>query len=186
MGLLLDKAIIFAVNAHRGQLRKGTNTPYILHPMEAAAIVGSMTDDDEVIAAAVLHDTVEDTAVTLDEICEQFGKRVAELVAAESENKREDKPAASTWKIRKEETIAEIGKMNRDEKIIVLADKLSNVRAIYRDYAVLGDRLWEKFNCHDKNEQGWYYKSICDALREDFEKDFAWLELFELTARVFG
>ena len=105
MGLLLDKAIIFAVNAHRGQLRKGSNAPYILHPMEAAAIVAAMTDDEEVIAAAVLHDTVEDTAVTLDEICEQFGKRVAELVAAESENKREDKPAASTWKIRKEETI---------------------------------------------------------------------------------
>ena len=154
--------------------------------MEAGAIAATLTDDEEIIAAAVLHDVVEDCGVTGGELTVLFGERVASLVAADSEDKRESLPAADTWKIRKEETIAEIGKMNRDEKIIVLADKLSNVRAIYRDYAVLGDGLWEKFNCRDKNEQGWYYKSICDALREDFEKDFAWLELFELTARVFG
>lgn len=101
MGLILDKAIIFAVNAHRGQFRKGSDTPYILHPMEAAAIVGTMTADDEVLAAAVLHDTVEDTGTTTEQIREQFGERVAALVSAESENKREDQPAASTWKIRK-------------------------------------------------------------------------------------
>ena len=182
----LTKAICFAAEKHEGQTRKGTDIPYIVHPMEAGAIAATLTDDEEIIAAAVLHDVVEDCGVTGGELTALFGERVASLVAADSEDKRESLPAADTWKIRKEETIAEIGKMNRDEKIIVLADKLSNVRAIYRDYAVLGDRLWEKFNCHDKNEQGWYYKSICDALREDFEKDFAWLELFELTARVFG
>ena len=182
----LTKAICFAAEKHEGQTRKGTDIPYIVHPMEAGAIAATLTDDEEIIAAAVLHDVVEDCGVTGGELTVLFGERVASLVAADSEDKRESLPAADTWKIRKEETIAEIGKMNRDEKIIVLADKLSNVRAIYRDYAVLGDRLWEKFNCHDKNEQGWYYKSICDALREDFEKDFAWLELFELTARVFG
>ena len=183
--LTLTKAICFAAEKHEGQTRKGTDIPYITHPMEAGAIAATLTDDEEIIAAAVLHDVVEDCGVTGGELTVLFGERVASLVAADSEDKRESLPAADTWKIRKEETIAEIGKMNRDEKIIVLADKLSNVRAIYRDYAVLGDRLWEKFNCHDKNEQGWYYKSICDALREDFEKDFAWLELFELTARVF-
>ena len=182
----LTKAICFAAEKHEGQTRKGTDIPYITHPMEVGAIAATLTDDEEIIAAAVLHDVVEDCGVTGGELTVLFGERVASLVAADSEDKRESLPAADTWKIRKEETIAEIGKMNRDEKIIVLADKLSNVRAIYRDYAVLGDRLWEKFNCRDKNEQGWYYKSICDALREDFEKDFAWLELFELTARVFG
>ena len=82
MGLILDKAIIFAVNAHRGQFRKGSDTPYILHPMEAAAIVGTMTADDEVLAAAVLHDTVEDTGTTIEQIREQFGERVAALVSA--------------------------------------------------------------------------------------------------------
>ncbi len=185
MGLLLDKAIIFAVNAHRGQLRKGTNTPYILHPMEAAAIVGSMTDDDEVIAAAVLHDTVEDTAVTLDEICEQFGKRVAELVAAESENKREDKPAASTWKIRKEETIEHLKTAPKEVKMLTLGDKLSNIRSICRDYEAQGDALWQRFNQKDKNEHRWYYKSIADCL-SDLREYPAYKEYVFLAEKTFG
>lgn len=185
MGLLLDNAIIFAVNAHRGQLRKGTNTPYILHPMEAAAIVGSMTDDDEVIAAAVLHDTVEDTAVTLDEICEQFGKRVAELVAAESENKREDKPAASTWKIRKEETIEHLKTAPKEVKMLTLGDKLSNIRSICRDYEAQGDALWQRFNQKDKNEHRWYYKSIADCL-SDLREYPAYKEYAFLAEKTFG
>ena len=132
--------------------------------MEAAAIVAAMTDDEEVIAAAVLHDTVEDTAVTLDEICKQFGKRVAELVAAESANKREDKPAASTWKIRKEETIEHLKTAPKEVKMLTLGDKLSNIRSICRDYEAQGDALWQRFNQKDKNEHRWYYKSIADCL----------------------
>lgn len=185
MGLLLDKAIIFAVNAHRGQLRKGTNTPYILHPMEAAAIVGSMTDDDEVIAAAVLHDTVEDTAATIEEIRERFGDRVAELVAAESENKREDKPAASTWKIRKEETIEHLKTAPKEVKILTLGDKLSNIRSICRDYEAQGDALWQRFNQKDKNEHRWYYKSIADCLSDLCEYP-AYKEYAFLVEKTFG
>ena len=185
MGLLLDKAIIFAVNAHRGQLRKGSNAPYILHPMEAAAIVAAMTDDEEVIAAAVLHDTVEDTAVTLDEICEQFGKRVAELVAAESENKREDKPAASTWKIRKEETIEHLKTAPKEVKMLTLGDKLSNIRSICRDYEAQGDALWQRFNQKDKNEHRWYYKSIADCLSDLCEYP-AYKEYVFLAEKTFG
>ena len=185
MGLLLDKAIIFAVNAHRGQLRKGSNAPYILHPMEAAAIVAAMTDDEEVIAAAVLHDTVEDTAVTLDEICKQFGKRVAELVAAESENKREDKPAASTWKIRKEETIEHLKTAPKEVKMLTLGDKLSNIRSICRDYEAQGDALWQRFNQKDKNEHRWYYKSIADCLSDLCEYP-AYKEYVFLAEKTFG
>ena len=185
MGLLLDKAIVFAVNAHRGQLRKGSNAPYILHPMEAAAIVAAMTDDEEVIAAAVLHDTVEDTAVTLDEICEQFGKRVAELVAAESENKREDKPAASTWKIRKEETIEHLKTAPKEVKMLTLGDKISNIRSICRDYEAQGDALWQRFNQKDKNEHRWYYKSIADCLSDLCEYP-AYKEYVFLAEKTFG
>ena len=105
MGEILNKAIVYAVKAHNGQVRKGTQVPYILHPLEAASIVGTLTTDEKVIAAAVLHDVVEDTAATTECIQEAFGERIAALVAAESENKREDLPAGSTWKIRKQETI---------------------------------------------------------------------------------
>ena len=102
---ILDKAIVFAVQAHSGMVRKGTKTPYILHPLEAAAIVATMTDDEEVIAAAVLHDVLEDTPVTVNQLIEEFGQRVTAFVSAESENKREDIPATETWKLRKQETI---------------------------------------------------------------------------------
>ena len=70
---LLDKAIIFATKAHSGARRKGTNVPYIVHPIEAAAIVSTMTDDEEVIAAAVLHDVIEDTDATEDDLYARFG-----------------------------------------------------------------------------------------------------------------
>lgn len=76
---LLDKALIFAINAHSGMTRKGTDLPYIIHPMEAVTIVASITDDREIIAAAALHDVVEDTEHSLDEIREEFGDRIAEL-----------------------------------------------------------------------------------------------------------
>lgn len=83
---LLDEAIRFAVQAHSGQPRKGTNMPYILHPLEAAAIVATMTDDLEIIAAAVLHDTLEDAHISVDEITEKFGQCVADIVNSETEN----------------------------------------------------------------------------------------------------
>ena len=65
---LVDRAIIFATRAHSGATRKGTNIPYIVHPIEAAAIVSAMTDDEEVIAAAILHDVLEDTDATWDDL----------------------------------------------------------------------------------------------------------------------
>ena len=81
---LVSEAISFAVKAHDGMRRKNSNNPYILHPMEAAVIVGTMTTDQDVIAAAVLHDVVEDANITIEEIEEKFGKRVRELVESET------------------------------------------------------------------------------------------------------
>ena len=83
---LLDRAIRFAVEAHSGVERRGKGFPYIVHPMEAMAIVATMTPDQEVLAAAALHDVVEDTEVTLDEIRSRFGDRVAQLVDTESDH----------------------------------------------------------------------------------------------------
>ena len=75
-----SEAIAFAVKAHDGMRRKKGESPYILHPMEAAVIVGTMSDDQDLIAAAALHDVVEDAGITLDEVEARFGKRVRELV----------------------------------------------------------------------------------------------------------
>lgn len=184
---ILDKAIEFATQAHAGQVRKGTSTPYILHPLEAAAICATVTDDLEVLSAAVLHDVVEDTSATVDKIEQQFGTRVSTLVAGESENKRENIPAAETWRVRKKETIKHI-KSTKDPavKLICLGDKLSNMRAIHRDFEALGNELWNRFNQKDPAQHAWYYHSLALALEPDFGKTAAWRALVMHIDAVFG
>lgn len=183
---LLDRAIIFATKAHSGAKRKGTNVPYIVHPIEAAAIVSAMTDDQEVIAAAVLHDVLEDTEATEEDLLARFGRRITELVVDESEDKRKNLPAALTWKTRKQETITFLEtRASRDAKMLALADKLANLRAIHRDQCIIGDRIWERFNEKDKNMHAWMYRSIAKAL-EELKDHPTWQEYNRLVTEVFG
>lgn len=183
---LLDKAIIFATKAHSGAKRKGTNVPYIVHPIETAAIVSAMTDDQEIIAAAVLHDVLEDTDATEDDLYARFGTRITELVMNESEDKRRNLPAALTWKTRKQETITFLEtKASREAKMLALADKLANLRAIHRDQCIIGDKIWERFNEKDKNMHAWMYRSIAKAL-EELKDHPTWQEYNRLVDEVFG
>ena len=183
---ILDKAIIFATNAHSGSCRKGTNLPYIIHPMEVAAIVSTMTDSKAVIAAAVLHDTVEDTNATIEDIRREFSDEVAELVSSESENKRENLPSSDTWKIRKQETVNRLkNESSKEAKMIALGDKLSNMRAIWRDYNTIGNKLWERFNQNDPHEILWYYGAVAESLA-DLEDTFAYKEYANLVNKMKG
>jgi myo-inositol-1(or 4)-monophosphatase len=183
---LVSEAMAFAVKVHDGMRRKKSRLPYILHPMEAAVIVGSMTDDENVIAAAVLHDVVEDAGVRIEEIGEKFGARVQELVGSETEDKRADLPPADTWRIRKEESLAELSATTDICVLMVwLGDKLANMRSIYRDWKVEGDAMWQRFNQKDINEQAWYYRSIAE-LTKRLSETSAWLEYKTLTEIVFG
>ena len=183
---LVSEAIAFAVKAHDGMRRKKGASPYILHPMEAAVIVGSMTNDQNIIAAAALHDVVEDAGITIQEIEERFGKRVRELVESETEDKRADLPPTDTWRIRKEESLAVL-KNTDDIDVLMLwiGDKLSNMRSIYRDFKVEGNAMWQRFNQSDPAEQAWYYTSIV-KLTERISNTSAWLEYKKLTELVFG
>ena len=178
---MINKAIAFAVKAHEGQPRKGTEIPYIFHPLEVGMIVSRITDDEEVIAAAVLHDTVEDCdAVTLDDIRREFGDRVARIVGLESEDK--DK----SWEERKAATVCSLKKEPmREAKIVALGDKLSNIRCFYADYIKLGDELWQRFNMKDKRMQGRYYHGLCEALSDlsDLEE---YQEFRRMVDMVFG
>ena len=182
----VEKAIGFAVTAHAGMKRKGKNRPYILHPVEAMTIVAGMTDDEEVIAAAVLHDVVEDTDISPERIAEEFGERVRDLVMAESEDKMRDVPLEASWMERKQATIDHLDTLGREAKLICLGDKLANMREIHRDYELLGDRLWERFNQRDKALHGWYYKAICDKLEKEFPGTKAIREYRELLNAVFS
>ena len=102
---LLDRAIVFAVRAHAGTERRGKGFPYIVHPMEAVAIVATMTSDQELLAAAALHDTVEDTDVTIDQIRQEFGERVASIVEDESDRFIPGVPEEQSWHSRKQAAI---------------------------------------------------------------------------------
>ena len=183
---LVSEAIAFAVKAHDGMRRKKSEAPYILHPMEAAVIVGTMTDDQNLIAAAALHDVVEDAGITIQEIEEKFGKRVRDLVQSETEDKREDLPPEVTWRIRKEESLAVL--KNTDDIAVLmvwLGDKLANMRSIYRDFKVEGHAMWQRFNQKNPAEQAWYYRSIA-TLTDRLSDTSAWLEYKTLTELVFG
>ena len=144
-----------------------------------------MTGDEELIAAAVLHDVLEDTDVTCEELEEFFGSRIACYVQGESEDKRRELPPESTWMLRKQETIDFLReRADKNARILALADKLSNLRSIARDLEKVGDRVWERFNQKDKAKHAWMYRQIAEALRE-LEDYPAWQEYDGLVRKVF-
>lgn len=183
---LLETAVNIANKAHSGQTRKGSEIAYIIHPMEAAAIASSILIqldmyDENIVAAAVLHDTLEDTELTVADLKEYCSQKTVDLVLVQSEDK------SKSWKERKQHTIETLKNSTRDIDVLIvhLADKLSNMRSISRDVNIIGDELWNRFNQKMKSEQGWYYKSILENLvgLEDVEE---YKEYKLLTEKVFG
>ena len=156
---LLNKAIIFATERHAGQVRKGTTIPYITHPLETMTILNAMKADTYLLMAGVLHDVLEDTDTTGNEILERFGTDVMSLVAGHSEDK------SKTWKERKETAIRECAEASFRMKMLIMADKTANLRSMYNDFKLVGNKLWERFNA-DKELQAWYYSNMIDSLAE--------------------
>ena len=183
---ILDKAICFAVKAHAGTERRGKGYPYIVHPMEAVSIVASITSDQELLAAAALHDVVEDCDCSIDEIRKEFGDRVANLVDSESEDKMTHMSVSESWHARKEAAINRLAQASHDAKIVAMGDKLSNMRAISADYAQLGDKLWDRFHApNGKPDHEWHYRALADALKE-LSSTRAYIEFCWHVDTVFG
>jgi len=186
MSKKIDEAIKFAVDAHSGQRRKLSGEPYVLHPLEVAAIVGHMTTDEDVICAALLHDVVEDAGLTLIKIQALFGERVAELVASETENKRPEMSAEDSWQIRKEESIAAL-RESKDigVKMVWLGDKLSNARSVFREWKRRGDLVWQGFHQKDKSKHEWYYRSVAEAVEPYLGETAAYMEFTAILDMIF-
>ncbi len=182
---LLDRAIEFAVHAHSGTERRGKGFPYIVHPMEAMEIVSTITPDQELLAAAALHDTIEDTDVTVEDIRREFGDRVAALVEEESDKFTPGVSEEDSWHQRKQAAIDRLAAASHDAKIVALGDKLSNMRAISRDYAVMGDKLWSIFHAKDPKDHEWHYRGLAKSL-EELRDTFAYQEFERLIDQVFG
>lgn len=155
----LEEAVEFALECHRGGRRKGTDRPYILHPLEVLRTLDAMNADTNLMIAGLLHDTLEDTEATKEEILRRFGEDVGKLVEGHSEDK------SKSWKERKQHTIDELPGSSLRHKILVLADKVSNLRDMYRDYAQVGEDFWKRFNA-SKDMQAWYFDGLLNGLSE--------------------
>jgi (p)ppGpp synthase/HD superfamily hydrolase len=180
---MIFKAIEFAARAHSGQYRKGTKIPYIVHPLGVGKILIDFGSPEHLIVAGILHDTVEDTPVKLDEIKQTFGWNVADFVEAVSEPDKSD-----IWENRKKHTIEMLKSLSREAVILVLADKLDNIRAIREDLEINGEGIWVRFN-RPREQQKWYYKNLAavftDRLTDEQLRNM--LALFkDEVARVFG
>ena len=181
---LFDRAAVFAIRAHHNTERRGKGFPYIIHPMEAVEIVATITTDPELLAAAVLHDTIEDTDVTVDQIRAEFGERIANLVHAESDQFTEGVSEEDSWHDRKQAAIDRLAAAPHDAKIVAMGDKLSNMRAIWRDYQTKGDALWSIFHVKDKASHEWHYRGLAASLSE-LSDTFAYQEFVRLIDEVF-
>lgn len=181
----LDKAIIFATNAHHNVERRGKGFPYVVHPLEAMAIAATMTNDQEVLAAAALHDVVEDTNITIEDIRKEFGDKVAELVGLESDNVDPLFSEDISWRDKKVLGFKRIKNSSRDAQIVAMGDKLSNMRAIHLDYLRLGEKIFEKFHEHDPSIHAWRYYQLSNCF-DKLEGCFALTEFKYLVREVFG
>lgn len=168
------KAYDFAKKAHRGQCRKGTHIPYLIHPIRTWDYVSRMTRNEETWIAALLHDVIEDTPVSHEDLRMEFGDSVAMLVAEESEQKRENRPAGETWQLRKRETLGRLQNLVENKREIAalhiaFADKLANLYSMAYEYRQIGDMLWRKFNQKDKRMHAWYYGEMGNIFRCFYE-----------------
>jgi (p)ppGpp synthase/HD superfamily hydrolase len=160
----LDAALRFAARAHREQVRKGTDCPYIIHPVHVAMILLSHGFDEELAVAGLLHDTVEDTGASLDEIAAGFGEAVAALVAAVSEHKTDGGGERRPWRDRKEEQLEHLRRGDARTAALKAADALHNSSCTLADLHRAGASTWSRFNAGVEDTL-WYYRQVAGLCR---------------------
>ena len=158
----LVRAFGYAATLHARDTRKGTEIPYLSHLMGVASLVQEHGGDENQVIAALLHDAIEDHprgGLTRQQIRKQFGARVLTLVEACSDSDTKPKPS---WRKRKEHYLKHLPKAPHKAKLISLADKLHNARAVLSDHRQIGERVWKRFNAPKKGIL-WYYRSLADT-----------------------
>jgi (p)ppGpp synthase/HD superfamily hydrolase len=158
---LIKRALYFAAEKHASQFRKGGHVPYIVHPMLVAFGVSTYTDDEEIIAAALLHDTIEDcTEVTEAVLQELFGERIAAFVA---ELSKSESDAIQTWVQKKEAYIEKIKNISKEAMLIVAVDKMVNMEGYFE--ALRRDTATATASFKGKPEEYlWYYAAVGDVI----------------------
>ena len=179
---LVSSALVFATQHHQHQHRKGTKIPYMVHLLNVCKLLAERNCSDEILAAALLHDVVEDTDVTIAEVEEKFGQKVAEIVRGATELDKLEKKAIekeSSWQSRKEHTIHFLKQeATTDQLLVSCADKLDNIRSIVYDHGRIGEAVWKRFNA-SKDQQEWYYTLIAAIAKEKGKSNAILAELAE-------
>ena len=177
---IMEEAIIYATIMYQGKLHEFRNTPFILHPLEVAQILSTMSADEELITAGILHGVVDDTVGTLEEIEKRFGKRAAFLVSSVSDRGEAEKEPDATWKQRREESLRAL-KNSADVgvKMLRLADTLADIRALAGSYSERGEELWQTLAQSDSAAQCWYYRSVAEYLELSLNRTGAFKELIK-------
>lgn len=158
----IDRALAFSAVAHRQQVRKGSDLPYVIHPVHVAMILLRYGFAEDVVIAGLLHDVLEDTPVHAAELAARFGPNVARLVEAVSEQKTAG-PAKLPWRARKEAQLQRLAKADRDIAALKMADALHNLRSTLADLAHVGDAVWGRFR-GSADDHFWYYASLLSLL----------------------
>jgi (p)ppGpp synthase/HD superfamily hydrolase len=160
----IHRAIAFATKAHVGQLRKGTDVPYVTHPVSVGTLLARAGCADDLIMAGILHDCLEDTETTFGQLKVEFNETVAELVRDCSEKDR-----SGSWIERKEATVKKLKDVSDEACLVACADKTHNLWSMIRDFRQLGEALWERFNA-TRESQIWYFKSLGIVFSERHEQ----------------
>lgn len=159
---LLCRAFDFACAAHGDQVRKGHPVPFIAHPMAVSSLVLEYGGDTETAAAALLHDTIEDTPTTAESLREAFGERVAAIVVACTDNLP---PCPPEWRARKERFLRDVRQADSAVHLVFAADKLHNARDVVREQREIGDAAFRIF-VGRKDGTLWYYRAALNVLDE--------------------
>jgi guanosine-3',5'-bis(diphosphate) 3'-pyrophosphohydrolase len=156
---LIQAAADLALKAHEGQTRKESKVPYIVHPIAVALILAKYGFSEEVIAAALVHDVVEDTSVTQEELRETLGDAVANLVASVTHD------SSLSWEEKKLGYIESVRSASDDVKAIATADKIANAGSLLQAYEDMGSEVWGLFNA-GKDKKIWFEEAMLEMLRD--------------------
>lgn len=151
-----------AVTAHAGQVRKEGGVPYITHPFMVALTLTRFGFDDTVVAAGLVHDVPEDTAVTAEELRAELGDEVADIVAAVTNDD------SLSWKDKKLKYIESVRAAGESAKAVSVADKIHNAQSLIENHAREGTALWSHFNT-GRDEKLWFEDAMLTMLQETWQ-----------------
>ena len=159
----LEKAIAVALRIHQNQKRKGDNvTPYAVHPISVAMLLSRYIDDEDIVIAGLLHDALEDTKYRHEQIEKDFGKRVLGIVQEVTEKNQK-----APWEQRKAEYLMNLKNKSKEACLVMLADKIHNIKSLQYAYSVMGEALWKRFNA-SKEKKLWFYEEIYKEVKKKF------------------